>query len=71
MVYPLKKRLNRPFALLSSSDEEPSEQQNIDADPDFLALLGPDKPENQLRLKSVIVKPGIKMETQDIDNFPT
>lgn len=69
-MLPLKKRRQRLVVLNSSSDDEPSVLQ-IDAEPDLLALVEPDVPENKPRLKSVVVKPEIKTETQDFDDFPS
>lgn len=69
-VLPLKKRRQRLVVLNSSSDDEPSVLQ-IDAEPDLLALVEPDVPENKPRLKSVVVKPEIKTETQGVDDFPS
>lgn len=69
-MLPLKKRRQRLVVLNSSSDDEPSVLQ-IDAEPDLLALVEPDVPENKPRLKSVVVKPEIKTETQDVDDFPS
>lgn len=72
LVLPLKKRRQRLVVLNTSSDDEPSVLQ-IDAEPDLLALVEPDVPEteNKPRLKSVVVKPEMKMETQNVDVFPS
>lgn len=69
-LLPLKKRRQRLVVLNSSSDDEPSVLQ-IDAEPDLLALVEPDEPENKPRLKSVVIKPEIKTETQDVCDFPS
>lgn len=67
MVLPLKKRHQRPvfFKSSSDSDDEPSEPEIV-AEP---VLDEPDEPENKPRLKSVIVKPIIKKEMEDSDDF--
>lgn len=68
MVLPLKKRHQRPVFFKSSSsdsDDEPSEPEIV-AEP---VLDEPDEPENKPRLQSVIVKPKIKEEMEDSDDF--
>lgn len=66
---PIKRR-RQPAALNSSSDDEPSVLQ-IDTEPDLLELVGPESPENEPRLKSVVVKPEIKKETLDESDLPS